>query len=184
MRSRRKSLNQEAAELNITAFMNLMVILVPFLLITAVFSRMTVLELNLPGLDGSSGDEQEVKLQLQLVVHSDYWLVQDGNLGEIKRIEHTDNDRHSHSFANSYEPSHDSHSFANGHQHDHTYHTTLNLGPVAGVPAASHTLGICSVFVGNTKYGKKMSSIFGFLAATPPKNQIYYAHYLSEFRIT
>ncbi len=94
MRSRRKSLNQEAAELNITAFMNLMVILVPFLLITAVFSRMTVLELNLPGLDGSSGDEQEVKLQLQLVVHSDYWLVQDGNLGEIKRIEHTDNDRH------------------------------------------------------------------------------------------
>src|SRR5690625_6676473 len=87
MRSRRKSLNQEAAELNITAFMNLMVILVPFLLITAVFSRMTGLELNLPGLDGSSGDEQEVKLQLQLVVHSDYWLVQDGNLGEIKRSE-------------------------------------------------------------------------------------------------
>ena len=29
---------QEAAELNITAFMNLMVILVPFLLITAVFA--------------------------------------------------------------------------------------------------------------------------------------------------
>ena len=39
---------KEAEELNITAFMNLMVVLVPFLLITAVFSRMTVLELNLP----------------------------------------------------------------------------------------------------------------------------------------
>jgi biopolymer transport protein ExbD len=35
-------------ELNITAFMNLMVILVPFLLITAVFSRLAVLELDLP----------------------------------------------------------------------------------------------------------------------------------------
>ena len=40
---------QEAAELNITAFMNLMVILVPFLLITAVFSRLAILQLNLPG---------------------------------------------------------------------------------------------------------------------------------------
>ena len=39
----------ESTELNITAFMNLMVILVPFLLITAVFSRLAVLELNLPG---------------------------------------------------------------------------------------------------------------------------------------
>ncbi|HED18649.1 MAG TPA: biopolymer transporter ExbD, partial [Gammaproteobacteria bacterium] len=35
-------------ELDITAFMNLMVILVPFLLISAVFSRITILELDLP----------------------------------------------------------------------------------------------------------------------------------------
>ncbi|MCH7773164.1 MAG: biopolymer transporter ExbD, partial [Bacteroidetes bacterium] len=37
-----------AVELNITAFMNLMVVLVPFLLITAVFTHVTVLDLNLP----------------------------------------------------------------------------------------------------------------------------------------
>ena len=42
---------QEVVELNITAFLNLMVILVPFLLVTAVFSRMTILELNLPPKD-------------------------------------------------------------------------------------------------------------------------------------
>lgn len=94
MRSRRKSLNHEAAELNITAFMNLMVILVPFLLITAVFSRMTVLELNLPSLDAASEADEEFKLQLQLVLGSDYWLVQDGNLGEIKRIQRNDDDSH------------------------------------------------------------------------------------------
>ena len=35
-------------ELNVTTFLNLMVVLVPFLLITAVFSRMAVIELNLP----------------------------------------------------------------------------------------------------------------------------------------
>jgi biopolymer transport protein ExbD len=44
----RRKYIQETVELNITAFLNLMVILVPFLLVTAVFSRITVLELNLP----------------------------------------------------------------------------------------------------------------------------------------
>src|SRR5690625_6496339 len=35
-----------------------------------------------------------MNLQLQLVKNSDYCIVQDGNLCEIKRIEHTDKDRH------------------------------------------------------------------------------------------
>ncbi len=43
---------QEEAEINVTTFMNLMVVLVPFLLITAVFSRMTIIELNLPSSTG------------------------------------------------------------------------------------------------------------------------------------
>ncbi len=44
----RRLRRKDVAELNITAFMNLMVVLVPFLLITAVFSRMAILQLNLP----------------------------------------------------------------------------------------------------------------------------------------
>lgn len=47
-RSGRRARTPESAELNITAFMNLMVILVPFLLITAVFTHLTVLDINLP----------------------------------------------------------------------------------------------------------------------------------------
>jgi biopolymer transport protein ExbD len=39
---------KQEMELNITTFLNLMVVLVPFLLITAVFSRMAIIELNLP----------------------------------------------------------------------------------------------------------------------------------------
>jgi biopolymer transport protein ExbD len=39
---------KQELELNVTTFLNLMVVLVPFLLITAVFSRMAVIELNLP----------------------------------------------------------------------------------------------------------------------------------------
>jgi biopolymer transport protein ExbD len=39
---------KETPELDMTTFMNLMVVLVPFLLITAVFSRITIVELDLP----------------------------------------------------------------------------------------------------------------------------------------
>jgi biopolymer transport protein ExbD len=50
---------KEPPELNITTFLNLMVVLVPFLLITAVFSRITIMELNLPtGQDASAGDNK------------------------------------------------------------------------------------------------------------------------------
>ena len=43
----------ETYEIDVTTFLNLMVVLVPFLLITAVFSRLTIVELNLPS--NSSG---------------------------------------------------------------------------------------------------------------------------------
>ena len=78
---------REAEELNITAFMNLMVILVPFLLITAVFSRMTILELNLPGLNDKQSEDKQVKLSLELVLRNNSFDIQDANLGLIKRFE-------------------------------------------------------------------------------------------------
>lgn len=50
---------KDAYEIDVTTFLNLMVVLVPFLLITAVFSRLTIVELNLPSSSGgpSSADE-------------------------------------------------------------------------------------------------------------------------------
>jgi biopolymer transport protein ExbD len=83
---------QQAEELNITAFLNLMVILVPFLLITAVFSRLTVLELNLPALDAKGDASAKVKLQLELVIREHSFDIQDANLGLIKKIERTQKD--------------------------------------------------------------------------------------------
>lgn len=83
---------QQAEELNITAFLNLMVILVPFLLITAVFSRLTVLELNLPGLDAKGADSAKVKLQLELVIREQSFDIQDANIGLIKQIKRTQKD--------------------------------------------------------------------------------------------
>ena len=57
---------KEEVELNITAFLNLMVVLVPFLLITAVFSRMAVVELNLPS--SASGPASEIGFRPEIIV--------------------------------------------------------------------------------------------------------------------
>ena len=83
MRSRRggRRQNDDTAELNITAFMNLMVILVPFLLITAVFSRLAILELNLPGSSSEPVEQQDQVFQLEIIVRSDKIEVADRNQG-------------------------------------------------------------------------------------------------------
>ena len=73
--------NQETAELNITAFMNLMVILVPFLLITAVFSRLAILELNLPGSSTEPVEPEDQVFQLEIIVRDDRIEVGDRNQG-------------------------------------------------------------------------------------------------------
>ena len=73
--------SDDAAELNITAFMNLMVILVPFLLITAVFSRMTILELNLPGSSTEPAEPQDQMFQLEIIIRQDKIEVGDRNQG-------------------------------------------------------------------------------------------------------
>ncbi len=49
---RRRS--EETPGLDVTTFLNLMVVLIPFLLISAVFSRITIMELNVPTSAGGS----------------------------------------------------------------------------------------------------------------------------------
>lgn len=73
----------ETAELNITAFMNLMVILVPFLLITAVFSRLAILELNLPASSSEPADPKELTFQLEVIVREGLIEVGDRNVGAL-----------------------------------------------------------------------------------------------------
>lgn len=74
-RMRRKS--KEAAEIDFTTFLNLMVVLVPFLLATAVFSRITILELNLPT-NAGSGTPDRIKLSVEVIVRSDRLELGDG----------------------------------------------------------------------------------------------------------
>ncbi|MBY8966784.1 biopolymer transporter ExbD [Algiphilus sp.] len=67
------------SELQITAFMNLMVVLVPFLLITAVFSQLAVLELALPEPASESSDEPPLPPGLRVVVRADAVTVTAGD---------------------------------------------------------------------------------------------------------
>jgi len=58
-----------------------MVILVPFLLMTAVFSRLAILELNLPGSSTEPVDRQEQTFQLEIIVRKGKIEVGDRNQG-------------------------------------------------------------------------------------------------------
>ncbi len=76
-----------AVELNITAFMNLMVVLVPFLLMTAVFSHITVLDLNLPP-PGAADINKPNKppYELRVTIRKNMLVLSDNRVGLIKRI--------------------------------------------------------------------------------------------------
>jgi biopolymer transport protein ExbD len=88
MSYRNRRLRKQPAGLDITAFMNLIVVLVPFLLTTAVFSRLAVLELSLPA--GSSGFENlKGDLQLEVVIRRDALEVGDRMGGLLRRVENT-----------------------------------------------------------------------------------------------
>lgn len=84
---KRKSLSRkpQEAELDITAFMNLMIVLVPVLLLGLVFSRITVVDLTIPpaalGGDGKA-DEQK----LELVIHPQHMTVNYPRGIRLKRI--------------------------------------------------------------------------------------------------
>ena len=57
----------DAHEIDVTTFLNLMVVLVPFLLITAVFSRLTIVELNLPSSAGGPTNNENT-FRVEVVV--------------------------------------------------------------------------------------------------------------------
>jgi len=83
---RRKYRKQEA-ELDITSFMNLMIILVPVLLMSMVFSHITVLDLTLPDVSSSSTPNDDPKKEtLELVIEEDQLLINYPAGAPLRRI--------------------------------------------------------------------------------------------------
>ncbi len=58
-RHHNKRRTKPAHEIDVTTFLNLMVVLVPFLLITAVFSRLTIIELTVPSSATGAASSQD-----------------------------------------------------------------------------------------------------------------------------
>ena len=65
-------------EIDITTFLNLMVVLVPFLLITAVFSRLTIVELNLPSSAGGASNSTD-NFRVEVIVREQGVEVSNGS---------------------------------------------------------------------------------------------------------
>ena len=78
----------ETVELDITAFMNLMVILVPFLLITSVFTHLTVLDINLPTSTQASSSPTPKKntFEINVIMGEKFFVVSDNNNRVIKKF--------------------------------------------------------------------------------------------------
>jgi biopolymer transport protein ExbD len=70
--------NKQPMELEVTTFLNLMVVLVPFLLITAVFSRIAIVELTLPSSTGGASSEQPA-FRVEVIVRSQGLEISNGS---------------------------------------------------------------------------------------------------------
>lgn len=75
MAKRRK---HEEVELEITTFLNLMVVLIPFLLLTAVFSKITIQELNLPTQAGGGAAPLKPPVVIEVVVRKNVLQISNG----------------------------------------------------------------------------------------------------------
>ena len=84
---RKRRLPKETAHLELTAFINLIVVLVPFLLSTAVFSRLAVMDLSLPAPSNAVEQLKGNDLKLEVVIRRDAYEVGDRIGGLIQRIE-------------------------------------------------------------------------------------------------
>ena len=91
IRRRHKKTREVHTELNITAFMNLMVVLIPFLLITAVFSEVTILKLNLPGsAQTEEQTEDRLSMHLEVIIRKSKLVLAERTAGVISEISFQD----------------------------------------------------------------------------------------------
>ena len=86
----RKHKHQDATDLDVTPFMNLMIVLVPVLLLSMVFTHTTVIDLNFPTGDGAADAFDPDAVHLEVVVKGDTLVVADGRGGTIKTIPRVD----------------------------------------------------------------------------------------------
>lgn len=82
----RRVRRSEATDLDVTPFMNLMIVLVPVLLLSMVFTHTRIIDLDFPA-TGSASDANDPELvHLEVVVRADSLVVADGRGGVIRAL--------------------------------------------------------------------------------------------------
>ncbi len=78
--------HREAEELDVTPFMNLMIVLVPVLLLSMVFTHTSVIDLNFPAGEAAAASVDPDAVHLEVTVAPEGFVVADGRGGVIKRV--------------------------------------------------------------------------------------------------
>lgn len=89
-----KRQNTDDADIDVTSFMNLMIVLVPVLLMSMTFTKITVMEINLPELSGGSSANSLDQSQLEVVVRKDGMKVYFPTGSLVKDIPLLENEQH------------------------------------------------------------------------------------------
>ena len=76
-------------DINIVPMLDVMVILVFFLIFTAVFSKTNIVELNLPPQQAGTPPDLPPTLDLEVIVHKDNVVVADKNTGPLSTFQNT-----------------------------------------------------------------------------------------------
>src|SRR6202049_5141695 len=76
-------------DLNIVPMIDMMVILVFFLIFTAVFSKTNILQLNLPNSSSAAPLDLPKGLKLEVIIRPDDIVVNDRNSGPLKSLANT-----------------------------------------------------------------------------------------------
>ncbi len=88
-RNRRRGKEVEIPELNVTPFMNLMIVLVPVLLLSLVFTHTTVIELDFPAANSEASGEDQQHLEISIL--EDELVIAD-HRGVLKRLPKIDDE--------------------------------------------------------------------------------------------
>lgn len=91
MRSR-KHKRKGDPDLDILPFLNVMVVLIAFLLVNAVFAAVAVLDVNLPARAAatSTPNPDKPQIALEVMLYQDHLVVNDRNTGPLKRFDNID----------------------------------------------------------------------------------------------
>lgn len=84
---RLRARQEEAADLDMTPFISLLVALVPFLLVSVVFSHITVLDLKLPNAAGPGIASEDQNEEVELILRSDHLEVNYPRGTLVKKID-------------------------------------------------------------------------------------------------